>query len=168
MALLYLFLRIRQLFRRSRRNGGDLAIEVVVLRHEVAVLRREVHRPVLRPSDGALLPALAGRSLERHSCGSSSSPTPCSVGIVSWSVASGPTRSPQAARESLPGRWRWWFAWQGEPDLGRPRIHGELSVLGIGLAPSSVWNILQCHGVDPESVENVIRGRVIHEYRAVA
>src|ERR1035438_3431133 len=32
---------------------------------------------------------------------------------------------------------------------GYRRIHGELSVLGINLAPSSVWNILQRHGLDP-------------------
>jgi putative transposase len=32
---------------------------------------------------------------------------------------------------------------------GYRRIHGELSGLGIDLAPSSVWNILQRHGFDP-------------------
>ncbi len=32
---------------------------------------------------------------------------------------------------------------------GYRRIHGELSILGIELAPASVWNILQRHGLDP-------------------
>ena len=35
------------------------------------------------------------------------------------------------------------------PTWGDRRIHGELSVLGIDLAPASVWNILQRHGLDP-------------------
>ncbi len=35
------------------------------------------------------------------------------------------------------------------PTWGYRRIHGELSVLGTDLAPSSVWNILQRHGLDP-------------------
>jgi hypothetical protein len=32
---------------------------------------------------------------------------------------------------------------------GYRRIHGELAALGIGVAPSTVWEILQRHGVDP-------------------
>ncbi len=32
------------------------------------------------------------------------------------------------------------------PTWGYRRIHWELSVLGIDLAPSSVWNILRRHG----------------------
>jgi putative transposase len=35
------------------------------------------------------------------------------------------------------------------PTWGYRRIHGELSVLGLNLAPASVWNILQRHGLDP-------------------
>jgi transposase InsO family protein len=35
------------------------------------------------------------------------------------------------------------------PTWGYRRIHGELSVLGIDLAPTSVWNIVQRHGLDP-------------------
>ena len=35
------------------------------------------------------------------------------------------------------------------PTWGYRRIHGELSVLGIDLAPASVWNILQRHGINP-------------------
>ena len=57
MALLFLYLafvRILQLRRLLRRDSDELAIGVVVLRHEVAVLRRQVARPALRPSDRAL------------------------------------------------------------------------------------------------------------------
>ncbi len=32
---------------------------------------------------------------------------------------------------------------------GYRRIHGELATMGILIAPSSVWAILKCHGVEP-------------------
>ena len=50
---LYLvFLRATQLIRLWWRDGDDLAIEAVMLRHEVVVLRRQVSRPALQPADG--------------------------------------------------------------------------------------------------------------------
>jgi len=50
LSFLYLaFVRILQLLRHSRRDNEELAIEVVMLRHEVAVLRRQVVRPALQP-----------------------------------------------------------------------------------------------------------------------
>jgi putative transposase len=38
---------------------------------------------------------------------------------------------------------------QENPTWGYRRIHGEFSVLGIDLAPASVWNIFQRNGLDP-------------------
>ena len=71
MALSFLYLaftRILELVRLSRRDGDELAIEVVMLRHEVAVLRRQVVRPALRPADRALLAGF-GRRLDRRGRG---------------------------------------------------------------------------------------------------
>src|SRR5271155_3905922 len=60
LSFLYLaFVRTLQLLRLARGDGDDLVIEVVMLRHEVAVLRRQVARPALRPSDRALLAGLS-------------------------------------------------------------------------------------------------------------
>ncbi len=62
MALSFLyvaFVRILQLVRLGRRDCDELAVEVVMLRHQVAVLRRQVVRPALRPPDRALLAGLS-------------------------------------------------------------------------------------------------------------
>jgi hypothetical protein len=78
---------------------GDAAkdLEMLVLRHQLTVLRRQTPRPKLELADRALLaaisrvlPGLAGRA-------SSSSPTLCCAGIADLSPAPGPTRTPTPA-----------------------------------------------------------------------
>jgi hypothetical protein len=59
LSFLYVaFVRVVQLIRLSCGAQDDLAIEIVILRHEVAVQGRQVGRPVLRPADRALLAGL--------------------------------------------------------------------------------------------------------------
>jgi putative transposase len=52
------FRRVLQLIRLSCPKDADLAIQVVMLRHEVTVLRRQIHRPALQPADRAVLSGL--------------------------------------------------------------------------------------------------------------
>src|ERR1700716_670867 len=47
------------------RDGGAKDVEILVLRHQVAVLRRQVHRPALEPADRMML-AVLSRLLPRH------------------------------------------------------------------------------------------------------
>jgi putative transposase len=69
LPFLYLaFCRALQLIRLVGRSDTDLAVEIVMLRHEVTVLRRQVHRPALKPADRAVLAGLS-RLLPRRRLG---------------------------------------------------------------------------------------------------
>jgi putative transposase len=151
LSFLYLaFVRTLQLVRLRRRDDSDLAIEVVILRHEVAVHRRQVTRPAPRPPDRAILAGLA--QLISRSRRSRFFVQPDT--LLRWH------------RELVKKKWTYPKA-PGRPKLppgtvalvvrlarenptwGYRRIHGELCVLGIDLAASSVWNILRRQGLDP-------------------
>jgi hypothetical protein len=59
-SLIYLLLcQVLQMLTRLARDGGAKDVEILVLRHQVAVLRRQVHRPDLEPADRVVLAALS-------------------------------------------------------------------------------------------------------------
>jgi len=76
-------------------------LEIVVLRHEVAILRRTTRRPAITAVDRVLL-AVASRLLPRARVGvpSSSPPRRCCAGIGAWSPGGGRTRVPSVVRRS--------------------------------------------------------------------
>jgi putative transposase len=151
LSFLYLgFVRVLQLLRLQRYDAADLAIEVIVLRHEVAVLRRQVSRPALRPADRALLAGLSRLlSRSRHRRLFVQPET-----LLRWHrdlVRRRWTYSHQPGRPSIPvGSVRLVIRLAREnPTWGYRRIQGELLGMGIRLAPSSVWAILKRHGIEP-------------------
>ena len=75
------------------RGDGAKNLEILVLRHQLAVLRRQVARLRLEPADRALLAAVS-RVLPRAdwSC-FLVSPRPCCAGIGGWSPACGPSHT---------------------------------------------------------------------------
>ena len=94
------------------RSDSSTELEIVVLRHELAVLRRQVGRPQLRPSDRLLLAAVS-RLLPR-SRWSSFLVTPNT--LLRWH------RRLVARRWSYAGR------------TGRPPVGGEIRELVLRLA----------------------------------
>jgi hypothetical protein len=138
LSFLYLaFVRILQLLRLSRRDKDELAVEVVMLRHEVAVLRRQVARPALRPSDRALLAGLS-RLLGRRRLGRFFVQPET---LLRWHrdlVRRRWTYPHRTGRPSVPtGTVAIILRLAGEnPTWGYRRIHGELVTMGIGLAPA--------------------------------
>ncbi|MDP9344010.1 MAG: hypothetical protein M3Q23_18340 [Actinomycetota bacterium] len=68
-SLLYLLLRrVLGLVRSDDRIAAEAELEIAVLRHQVAILRRQVKRPIYRASDRAFL-AAARRMLRREAWG---------------------------------------------------------------------------------------------------
>jgi putative transposase len=64
-SLVYLLIRqILQMLTQFARDGGAKDVELLVLRHQIAVLRRRVHRPEMR-ADDRVLPAALSRLLPR-------------------------------------------------------------------------------------------------------
>jgi putative transposase len=133
------------------RSQASKEMEILVLRQELTVLRRQLPRPRHQPRDRLLL-AVLSRLLPRSR----------------WSVF---TVTPQTLlrwhRQLVTRRWTYPSRRPGRPptarmirDLvlrlardnpswGHRRIQGELSGLGHRVAASTVWEILHRAGVDP-------------------
>jgi putative transposase len=135
----------------------DLAkeAELLALRHENAVLRRDVARVRYEPADRLWFAALS-RLLPRSRWGQVFLVTPATLlrwhrRLVArhWNYSyrrrSRPGRPPTAASVR-----RLVLRMAAENPLwGHRRIQGELFRLGHRIAPSTVWEILTAAGIDP-------------------
>jgi putative transposase len=133
------------------RSERSKELEILLLRHELAILRRQPRRASVRPVDRAILAALA-RALPR-SAWASLSVSPAT--LLRWH------------RELVRRRWTYPRRRPGRPPLDRrvealvvrlarenpgwgyKRIVGELRGLGISLSATSVRTILIRHGLPP-------------------
>ena len=149
--LYWAFCCVLQLIRLIGRRDTYLAIEVVMLRHEVGILRRQVRRPALEPANRAVLAGLARllprRRLERFFV------QPATLlgwhrDLVAkrWTYSHGRPGRPAIAKGTTALVLR---LSKENPTWGYRRIHGELATMGVTIAASSVWAILKRHGVDP-------------------
>jgi putative transposase len=134
----------------ARRQASKNA-EILVLRHEVAVLRRQVARP--RPSwpDRAILSRLTrlvSAQRRRHRFVTPETLLRWHRDLIRrpWTKPRGP-----AGRPSIPPQLRQLILRIAaeNPTWGCRRIHGELARLGYKLAPSTVWLLFKRAGIDP-------------------
>jgi putative transposase len=149
--LYWLLRRLLELVVLRMRSEREKEVEILVLRHQLQLLERQVARPQLCAGDRALLAAFS-RVLPR-SAWSSFLVTPAT--LLRWH------------RQLVVRRWTFPHRRQGRPATARAvrelvvrlarenpgwgyrRIQGELVGLGIGIAASTVWSILRAAGIEP-------------------
>jgi transposase InsO family protein len=132
------------------RSERSKELEILVLRHELAILRRQPRRARLRPVDRAILAALA-RALPQ-SAWTSLSVRPATLlrwhrQLVRrrWTYPHRPGRPPLDRRvQALVVRLA-----RENSGWGYRRIVGELQGLGIAVSATSVRTILTRHGLRP-------------------
>ena len=98
----FVYLAVRNLFALVQvlgRSGRSKELEILVLRHELAILRRQARRPRLTPADRAFLAALSRALPRRAWVGFSVTRRRCCAGIVGSSPGAGRTDT-----RSLAGR----------------------------------------------------------------
>lgn len=132
-------------------------VEILALRHQLGVLQRQLgdQRPRLLPEDRAFLAALLvplSRTALRRLRLLVSPDT-----VLRWHRDLMKHRHAHASRHHRPGRPRTVASVRRlvlrlaaeNPSWGYRRIHAELALLAIKIAPSTVWEILKTAGVDP-------------------
>jgi putative transposase len=151
LSLLYWALRrIFELIVLGFRSEDAKEIEIVVLRHQLQVLRRQVARPELALRDRAIL-AAASRVLPKIRWGSFFVRPETILGWHRRLVARRWTYPRRTGRPAIRAEIRRLVVrLAGENETwGYRRIQGELKGLGIVVAPSTVWEILRREGIDP-------------------
>jgi putative transposase len=140
-----------QLLALLARGNAAKDLEILVLRHQLTVLRRQTSRPRLEPADRALLAALS-RVLPRArwSCFFVKPET-----LLRWH------------RRLVAGAWTYPHRRRGRPAVddevqqlivrlasesprwGYQRIQGELRHLGVRVSATAIRTTLRRHGLDP-------------------
>jgi putative transposase len=136
------------------RSSVSKNAEILVLWHEVAVLRRQIKRPQMFWADRAVFPALT--QLLPTACRQHLVVTPSTMlrwhrDLVKrrWTQ---PRRRPPG-RSTAPKQRRLVLQLAAENSAwGYRRIQGELAGLGYKLAASTVWSILKRTGMDQHLV----------------
>lgn len=134
------------------RSGRSKDLEIVVLRHQLQVLRRQVERPTITDADRTLLAAIAAAL-----------PRPLRQGwivtpetLLRWHRrriarhwTQPPHRRPGRPPTSTELSQLVVRLANENPTWGHRRIHGELVGLGHAIASSTVWRILKDNNIDP-------------------
>jgi transposase InsO family protein len=151
-SLLYLLLRrILGLFRSDERAAAEAELENVVLRHQVAILRRQVKRPIYRASDKAFL-AAASRLLRREAWDAFLVRPETLLRWHRQLVArkwTKPHRPPGRPALDLEVRELILRLGRENPRWGYMRIRGELLKLGVKVSATTISTVLRRFGLGP-------------------
>jgi putative transposase len=159
MCLRFAFLLITRMvswLRLSQREETWKTAEILILRHQLAVLqRRQPRRPILNWADRALIAALLGviPKARRHGMRLVVSPDT----ILRWRRDLARRRWASRSRRGRTGRPATRRNVRAlvlrlareNPQWGYRRIQGELAGLGVKVAASTAWEILKNAGIDP-------------------
>jgi putative transposase len=158
MCLRFMFLlttRLAAWLRLARREETWKTAEILILRHQLAVLQQQPRRPKLNWADRALLATLLAviPKARRHELRLLVTPDTIlrwhrDIARRRWAARSkrGKTGRPATRRNIRALVLR--LARENR-DWGYRRIHGELAGLGVGVSASTVWEILKDAGIDP-------------------
>jgi putative transposase len=146
--------RLAARMRLCRREETWKTAEILILRHQLAVLqRRQPRRPSVNRADRVLLTTLLSVIPKARRQGLWLLVTPDTIvrwhrDIVRWAARSmrGKTGR-QATRRNIKALVRQLA--RENPEWGYRRIHGELAGLGVKVAASTVWEILKASGTGP-------------------
>jgi putative transposase len=161
LRLLYLlFCQVTRWLALLARSAAAKDAELLVLRHEVAVLRRQVARPRVDWADRAVLAGLA-RLLPRPAWrGVFAQPAT----LLRWHRDLVRRRWSYPHRRGRPSIWSEIRPLvprlaRENPTWGYRRIHGELCRLGYRIGASTVWTILHRAGVAPAPTRSAVSWR---------
>jgi putative transposase len=135
------------------RSNTTKEIEILVLRHQLAVLQRRTPRPRIGWPDRALIASLTRLLPTRRRHGMFV--TPATIlrwhqRLVSRRWTTQPTRAGRPAISAGVRALAVRLATEN-PTWGYRRIHGELAGLGYQIGASTIWKILRSAGIDPSS-----------------
>jgi putative transposase len=142
---------LSSLARLAVRSGRSKDIEIIVLRHQLVVLRRQQERPALNDDDRSLLGAIDQALPRQRRHGWLVTPDT----LLRWHrrrIAKHWTQPAQTpGRPSTDSEIRRLIIGMATQNAtwGYRRIHGELVRLGHTVGASTVWRILKHHGIDP-------------------
>src|ERR1022692_2790494 len=142
-----LITRVTAWLRLSRREDAWKIAEILILRHQLAVLQRQQpRRPKLNWADRALLAALLGviPKARRHRLRLLVTPDTIvrwhrDIVRRRWAAMSVRGKTGRPAEYQGPGP----PAGPREPRMGLPQDPGELAGLGVKVTASTVWEILK-------------------------
>ncbi len=144
--------------------------EILILRHQVAVLQRQAKTPRLSQADRAVLAALTrllpGSQLRQlHLIVSPRTLLRWHADLVRqhWTH---PRRAPGRPRTAPATRALVLEMARDNPGWGYRRIHGELAGLDRKMAPPTVWQILKDAGIDPAPERSAHSWRAFLEAQA--